>query len=79
TERRRFLRHALAFWDVHRHRLAPAAARRLERLLAAGQAECRAARVVGLRRLADGVEVTLRPRGGGDLETRVVGAVVNCT
>lgn len=79
AERRRFLRHALAFWDVHRHRLAPAAARRLERLLAAGQAECVAARVVGLRRLADGVEVTLRPRGGADVETRVVGAVVNCT
>jgi uncharacterized NAD(P)/FAD-binding protein YdhS len=79
AERRRFLRHAGAFWDVHRHRLAPAAARRLERLLAAGEAECLAARVVALRPLADGVQVTLRRRGSPQTEQHVVGAVVNCT
>lgn len=79
AERRRFLRHAQAFWDVHRHRLAPAAARRLERLVATRQVEGLAARVVALRDLGDGVELTLRRRGSADREVRVVGAVVNCT
>ncbi len=79
AERQRFLRQAVAFWDVHRHRLAPAAHRRLQGLLARGQAEHRAARVVAARPLAGGIEVTLRARGGAVLEPRLVGAIVNCT
>ena len=79
AERRRFLRQAVAFWDVHRHRLAPAAHRRLQGLLARGQATCQAARVVGARAVDGGFEVTLRQRGGTAVERLRVGAIVNCT
>lgn len=78
AERRRFLRRAVAWWDVHRHRLAPAAERRLQGLLASGQAEHLAARVTAVQPVDEGVELTLRLRGGAS-ERRVVGAVVNCT
>ena len=38
-ERKRFVLHALPYWDIHRHRLAPAAHLRLSHLLESGQAE----------------------------------------
>ncbi|MFZ0098236.1 MAG: FAD/NAD(P)-binding protein [Gemmobacter sp.] len=37
AERRRFLRHAVSWWDVHRHRIPPASAGRLREALASGQ------------------------------------------
>ncbi len=37
--RQRFLRHAAAFWDVHRHRMPPAQAERIDEVLASGQLE----------------------------------------
>jgi uncharacterized NAD(P)/FAD-binding protein YdhS len=44
-ERRRFLRHARPWWDVHRHRIAPQIGRRLHELVAAGRLEVAAARL----------------------------------
>lgn len=40
AQRHRFLEHVRAFWDVHRHRLAPAARLRLGRLLESGRCAC---------------------------------------
>lgn len=57
-ERRRFLRHARPFWDVHRHRIAPAAANRLADAIARGQLTIVAAHVVGFEP---------RPQGGVDV------------
>lgn len=37
TTRARFLRHAAAFWEVHRHRMPPASADRLDRARSEGQ------------------------------------------
>lgn len=37
--RQRFLRHAVAFWDVHRHRMPPAQAERIAAVLESGQLE----------------------------------------
>ncbi|HWU62148.1 MAG TPA: FAD/NAD(P)-binding protein [Ensifer sp.] len=37
--RQRFLRHAVAFWDVHRHRMPPAQAERIKTALQSGQLE----------------------------------------
>lgn len=37
--RQRFLRHAASFWDVHRHRMPPAQAERMEAALESGQLE----------------------------------------
>lgn len=79
AERRRFLRQVVAFWDVHRHRLAPAADRRLHGLLAGGPVQQRAARIVAARAVPAGYEVTLRARGSAVPEHHLVGAIVNCT
>lgn len=37
VQRRRFLRHAASFWNVHRHRMAPAVAEEIEALRRSGQ------------------------------------------
>lgn len=78
TEKARFLRHGRAYWEVHRHRMAPRIAARLEALLA-GRLEIIAGRIAGYTRAEGGVSVTVRPRG--TTETRSIGAayVVNCT
>lgn len=44
-ERKRFLRTVRPWWDIHRHRLAPVAARRLEGAVQAGSVQVMAARV----------------------------------
>ena len=78
-ERRRFLRHARSYWDVHRHRLPAQNLRRVESLRAAGMLQVHAARLVATRADADGVHVTLRPRGSLEREELLVDRVVNCT
>ena len=50
AERQRFLRHAVPFWDIHRHRLAPLAAERLQSLLTAAKVEVLAARLLSVRK-----------------------------
>lgn len=78
TEQRRFLRHLQAYWDVHRHRLAPMAAQRLEQLLATGRAQVIAGRITSIQPQAYGVNVSYRARGGGQVEQLNASAVINC-
>ena len=79
-ERRRFLRHARPYWEVHRHRMAPEVAARIEALRANGRLTIRAGRVRGLRLTPDGVEATVRARGAdGAIWTREVGSIINAT
>jgi uncharacterized NAD(P)/FAD-binding protein YdhS len=73
AERSRFLRHARPWWDVHRHRIAPPVAERIDRLREAGQLELLAGRV-----RQDGDEVAIALRGGGEVR-RSFAAAVNCT
>jgi uncharacterized NAD(P)/FAD-binding protein YdhS len=74
AEKKRFLRHLRPWWDVHRHRIAPPVARRIEALRASGRLEVAAGRIGGE---ADG-EVTIALRGGGELRRAFAGAI-NCT
>lgn len=78
-QRARFLRHARAWWDVHRHR-APvgplAAVRALERH---GVLELHAGRLVALRLVDGSVEATWHPRGAPRPRAWLVDRVVNCT
>jgi uncharacterized NAD(P)/FAD-binding protein YdhS len=74
AEKKRFLRHLRPWWDVHRHRIAPPVAERIEALRAAGKLEVVPGRI---RSAADG-SVTIYRRGGGIVQYRVAG-VVNCT
>jgi uncharacterized NAD(P)/FAD-binding protein YdhS len=74
AEKKRFLRHLRPWWDVHRHRIAPPVAARIEALIAGGRLEVVPGRI---SQIADGA-VTIERRGGGTVERRVAG-VVNCT
>lgn len=79
AERRRFLRHLRAYWEVHRHRMAPEVAAAIEGMAATGQFEVRAARIESLRPSNGGVLVKLRPRGSRRTEELRVDRVLNCT
>jgi uncharacterized NAD(P)/FAD-binding protein YdhS len=79
TERSRFLRHARAWWDVHRHRMAPQVAARMEAMVADERLQVMAARIAGLEPFGDGVAARIRPRGDTEPISRTFSAVVDCT
>jgi uncharacterized NAD(P)/FAD-binding protein YdhS len=73
-EKRRFLRHLRPWWDVHRHRMAPAVATRIAQARERGQLTIQRARLgsVGTGRPVlgePGLEVVLLPAGGGEPTT----------
>jgi uncharacterized NAD(P)/FAD-binding protein YdhS len=77
-DRARFLRHVRPWWDVHRHRMAPAVATQIEGALARRQLRVHAGRVIGCKLAGEGVDVQFRPRGGGDPVALHIARVVNC-
>ncbi|MBB5747277.1 FAD/NAD(P)-binding protein [Brevundimonas variabilis] len=79
VQRRQFLRHLRPWWDVHRHRLAPAVKERLDALIDLGEVSVVAGRTVSLKRDARGIVVTWRRRGERRARQFRVDAVVNCT
>jgi uncharacterized NAD(P)/FAD-binding protein YdhS len=79
AERRRFLRHVRPYWDVRRHRVAPAIGARLASQIQIGQIQIHAGRVEEYAEDADGVDVTYRDREAGQLERLRVDQVINCT
>jgi uncharacterized NAD(P)/FAD-binding protein YdhS len=79
AERARFLRHMRPYWEVHRHRAAPAAAAAFQRLLDQGQLRVRAGRIQSFETTGDEVRVALRPRGLKTIDHLTVGTVINCT
>jgi uncharacterized NAD(P)/FAD-binding protein YdhS len=78
-ERRRFLRHLRPWWDVHRHKLAPAVGATIEAMQAAGRLSIVAARLVSVEAEGDQAVVRFRPRGMEQEETLRVARIVNCT
>ena len=78
AERGRFLRHARPYWDVHRHRIAPDAARQLEMAKQRGQLQIIAAHVAEFVPQGTGVEVRIARRGAGSHETIHAEAVFEC-
>jgi uncharacterized NAD(P)/FAD-binding protein YdhS len=78
-ERRRFLRHARAYWDVHRHRLPEQTHRELTQLRASGTLQIHAGRIARLESVAAGVRVSWHPRGADQLQELLVDRVINCT
>lgn len=79
AERRRFLRHAVRYWDIHRHRIAPAAAARLQQLRASGQLRLRAGRLHALAEEGGRPGVHLQLRGTGHGEWINADCVINAT
>lgn len=79
AERLRFLRHLRPFWDVHRHRLAPNVAERIDALCASGRLRFAAGKVVSASAEADAVALRWRPRGGDAIVHTHARRIVNCT
>ncbi len=79
TERHQFLRHLAAWWNIHRHRLAPEVAARIDALRDSGRLSVAAGRIERLTPVAQGVEVVWTPRGDTASQSRRVAQVINCT
>ncbi|MBC3207677.1 FAD/NAD(P)-binding protein [Pseudomonas sp. SWRI111] len=79
VERRRFLRHVQPYWDVHRHRVAPAAYQRFEKAVLAGQVQLLAGRVKNISLVGAEITVDVTLRGGERIQPLKVARVINCT
>jgi uncharacterized NAD(P)/FAD-binding protein YdhS len=78
-QQRRFLRHARPWWDVHRHRIAPAVARTVARIIGEGRLQILAGRIVSARDAANGIEVEIRKRGARSAQQMRFDYAFNCT
>ncbi|GAA1937980.1 FAD/NAD(P)-binding protein [Nocardioides hwasunensis] len=74
ADKRRFIAEDARSWDVHRHRMAPATARRFDAISSAGRLRRHRGTIAGVRADAHALHVTL-----DDGTTLRVAAVVNCT
>lgn len=77
-ERARFLRHLRPWWDIHRHRIAPSVADRIEGEIANGGVQVVAARPLSFSQSQDGVEIAFRPRSSGGERSAAFSRVINC-
>ena len=75
-ERRRFLRHLRPWWDVHRHRIAPAVAATIAFMEQEGRLRFAGGRILSI---SPAGEVAWRPRGGDAAATLRAARIVNCT
>jgi len=79
AERARFMRHLRPFWEVHRHRVAPPVAARIEELRRDGRVGFYAGRLTQLVEKNGGVEAHFRLRANGKTRAVRVAKVINCT
>jgi uncharacterized NAD(P)/FAD-binding protein YdhS len=79
AERGRFLRHLRPWWDVHRHRVPPEVADRIERAINCGQLTIGATRIREMQAMSGWVKITHRPRRGDTERHLFVRRVVNCS
>ena len=78
-ERSRFLRHLRPWWDIHRHRLAPAVASRLDHLTGCGALTIAAGRIASVGRRGERLVVGGTPRGSAEPREVTAVGVINCT
>lgn len=79
AERAQFLRHLRAPWDVHRHRMAPRIAARIEALMARGQLKVIAGRLSGCTDRDGGIRAIVQKRGTRETIALDAAQIVNCT
>jgi uncharacterized NAD(P)/FAD-binding protein YdhS len=79
ADRRRFLSHLRPWWDVHRHRVAPSIADRIEAARASGQLQIHAGRIAGFTVEGNVANVSWRPRGEAASQSLHVDRIINCT
>lgn len=78
-ERIRFLRHALAWWNIHRHRVAPDVHKRFHALLESGQVAVHAGFLYDVQQGEGGLCVSYRAKGTQDSRRLNVDWLINCT
>jgi uncharacterized NAD(P)/FAD-binding protein YdhS len=78
-EQRRFLRHARAYWDVHRHRVAPEIADLLDDMRSDGLVRLHKGRVTKYAESDDGAELHYWDRESRTKKTLNVDRVINCS
>lgn len=76
--KRQFLRHLRPWWNIHRHRLPPELHDRLTQAVRAGQVKLVAAEFVGVERLGNRVQATIRRRGTTGREALLIDRVYDC-
>ncbi|MGQ0660645.1 FAD/NAD(P)-binding protein [Sphingosinicella sp.] len=79
VERGRFLRHLRPWWDVHRHRIAPAVGATIARLEREGRLAFVPGKIVAVEPAGTGARLIWRPRGSDRVETVEAARIVNCT
>jgi len=78
-ERKRFLRHARPYWDVHRHRLPSQTLAKLREMQRENKLQVHAGRILSFEIEGAKIRVNWRARGGNDVQTLLVDRVINCT
>jgi uncharacterized NAD(P)/FAD-binding protein YdhS len=79
AEKRRFLRHLRPWWDIHRHRLAPPVAARIDALIESGLLAVVGGYIQSMTMANNLIEVTYKPRGKAETQVLRVGHIVNCS
>lgn len=79
ASKHRFLEHTRAWWDVHRHRMAPEVEARITQALDSGQLTLMAAKVASIEPNSTGARVTYRRRGHANPLEMQVNTLVDCT
>jgi uncharacterized NAD(P)/FAD-binding protein YdhS len=77
TEQRRFLRHAATHWSIHRHRIAPQIARRLEAAMTQNVRVSKGRLQSLAREGPDTIAATIA--SGGKTKTLPINRIINCT
>jgi uncharacterized NAD(P)/FAD-binding protein YdhS len=78
-QKRQFLRHLRAYWDVHRHRCATQIMDVYRGLEAQGRIQLHHGRILSQCAVPDGWQVAWQPRGTSSTETLCVQSLVRCT
>lgn len=78
-ERRRFFRHANAWWSVHRHRMAPEIAAAFHALETSGQVEVHAGWLQSIREYQGQARIAYKDRHSGTLKQVSAARFINCT
>lgn len=78
-DRRRFLRHVRAYWDIHRHRVPQAVHTQIEQLRSNGLLDVQAGRILELTNAGSRIDVIWRPRGAAQPRLLTVDRVIDCT
>src|SRR5208282_2460636 len=78
-QKRRFLRHACVYWDIHRHRMAPEIERRILGLRSSGRLTIVAGRALSAVQRPDGVHVRIARRGANEVEEHSFARIIDCT